>query len=143
MRTAYVIHDAADRAFVEHGLLKPLPCLGIDRWLSFRHVAAQTDGTLASLAQAIAVSDVVLAVVSSAAIDSTQVKDELELALKPPVPVQRGQRRWQAIDEEEACWLAHGSARVARCADSRRMLWRLPTLRARTHDAPRGPGVGR
>jgi subtilisin family serine protease len=37
MATIYVIHDPADRPFVESTLLKPLPSLGFDRWIPFDH----------------------------------------------------------------------------------------------------------
>src|SRR5258708_6032531 len=34
MPVVYVIHTEEDRAFVEQQLLRPLPALGFDRWLS-------------------------------------------------------------------------------------------------------------
>ena len=88
MATIYVIHDPADRAFVESTLLKPLPSLGFDRWLSpdVPGSPAPVRGTLAIESCAVAV-----VVVSAAARRSETVRHEAGLALKATqavIPVQ-------------------------------------------------------
>ncbi len=62
MAVVYVIHDEADRPFVETTLVAPLPALGFDRWVS------SASGTTPSAA--LAQSDVVLAVVPESATPS-------------------------------------------------------------------------
>jgi hypothetical protein len=62
MRTVYVIHAQQDRAFVEDVVLRPLPILGFDHWVSSEDADA-ADG------------NVVLAVISEAAARSSAVRD--------------------------------------------------------------------
>jgi subtilisin family serine protease/tetratricopeptide (TPR) repeat protein len=81
--TVYVIHDPADRPFVESTLLKPLPSLGFDRWIS-------SDTPTASEAS-VALCKAALVVVSSAAQRSETVRREAARCLKSTqtlVPVQ-------------------------------------------------------
>ena len=42
MAAVYVIHAEEDRAFVEKRLIRPLPALGFDRWLSARDASVCT-----------------------------------------------------------------------------------------------------
>jgi len=88
MATIYVIHDPADRAFVESTLLKPLPSLGFDRWVS--PDAAQWEAELRGRA-AVESCAATLVVVSAAARRSETVRHEAGVALKAPqsvIPVQ-------------------------------------------------------
>ncbi len=83
MATVYVIHDPADRPFVESTLLPPLPSLGFDRWIS-------SDSPTAS-EQALARCKAALVVVSKAAQRSETVRRDASRCLKSIqtlVPVQ-------------------------------------------------------
>jgi subtilisin family serine protease len=91
MATIYVIHDPADRAFVESTLLKPLPSLGFDRWL-----APDLPGSTANMRGTPAIESCAAAVVvvSTAARRSEMVRREAGLALKATpavIPVQLDQ----------------------------------------------------
>jgi subtilisin family serine protease len=79
----YVIHDRADRPFVESTLLTPLPSLGFDRWISSDSPTASDD--VRARCQA------TLVVVSNAAQRSDAVRREASRCLKAPqtlVPIQ-------------------------------------------------------
>jgi hypothetical protein len=82
MRTVYVIHDPQDLGFVSDVLLRPLPSLGLDRWVSARHLQNQDGNEITSREIAMASSDAILAVVSRAAVASAGVRDELAAALR-------------------------------------------------------------
>ena len=87
MATIYVIHDPADRAFVESTLLKPLPSLGFDRWLSPE--VLESGGKRS--ATGIESCPAVVVVVSAAARRSDTVCQQAGLALKATpsvIPVQ-------------------------------------------------------
>jgi endonuclease G len=62
MRSIVVIHEAADRAFVQERLTRPLPALGFERWQSSLDLEAS--GGESALAAAISSSAAALAVVS-------------------------------------------------------------------------------
>jgi DNA/RNA endonuclease G (NUC1) len=103
MRTAYIIHDPQDRALVEHTLVRPLPTLGIDRWVSSSHFQAATADASSSIAQAMESSEVIIAVISGAAAASDRVRSEVGLALacrRPLIPVR--------IDATDPAQLAAG-----------------------------------
>lgn len=90
MRTAYIIHDPQDRGVVEHALIRPLPTLGVDHWISSRHFEAASDDASTVLTEAMETSEVIIAVVSSAAASSERVRSEVALALgckRPLIPV--------------------------------------------------------
>jgi subtilisin family serine protease len=81
--TIYVIHDPADRPFVESTLLQPLPSLGFDRWIS--------SDTPTVDEQLVACCKATLVVVSNAAQRSETVRREASRCLKSRqtlVPVQ-------------------------------------------------------
>jgi endonuclease G len=71
MATVYVIHDERDRAFVESTLLPPLPSLGFDRWISST-----------ALPDAGSQCNATIVVVSGAAVDSPQVRQEIRRGLQ-------------------------------------------------------------
>jgi endonuclease G len=100
MATIYVIHDPADRAFVESTLLKPLPSLGFDRWISSD--APERDGT-ARGAAGIAPCAATIVVVSTASRDSEVVRREAGLRLQATQPVIAVQ-----LDETEPEAVAQG-----------------------------------
>jgi endonuclease G len=88
MATIYVIHDPADRDFVESTLLKPLPSLGFDRWLSPDVLGSAKK---ARSATGIESCPAVVVVVSAAARRSEMVCQQAGLALKATqsvIPVQ-------------------------------------------------------
>ena len=76
MRTVYVIHAQQDRALVEEVVIRPLPILGIDHWVSSQDVADGAIRSAGSLADEVR-EDVVIAVVSEAAARSAHVQDEI------------------------------------------------------------------
>jgi endonuclease G len=78
MPTVYVIYDRADRAFVETTLLKPLPSLGFDRWISMWDAVDR--GARAACAATIVV-------ISKAAAESDPVRHEAGKCLKTPQPL--------------------------------------------------------
>jgi endonuclease G len=97
--TVYVIHDPADRQFVESTLLTPLPSLGFDRWISSETVSAP------SLEHCKAT----LVVVSTAAQQSEPVRREASRCLKSTqtvVPVQ--------IDDTAPDQVASGMSALAK-----------------------------
>ncbi len=84
MATIYVIHDAADRAFVESTLLKPLPSLGFDRWMSSD--GPERDATARGGA-GIPLCAATIVVVSTGSRDSEAVRREARLRLQATQPV--------------------------------------------------------
>jgi DNA/RNA endonuclease G (NUC1) len=110
MRTVYVIHDSQDRAIVEDVLIRPLPILGVDHWLS-----SQCRGTSAAASDTppggLVSSDVVLAVVSEAAIQSAHVRSEIAAAVdgkRPLIPVRIDSTDPQRVSDRIAAlpWVA-------------------------------------
>ncbi len=97
MATMYVIHDPADRAFVESTILKPLPSLGFDRWISSAALASATGGGDRA---AIASCAAMIVVVSKASRDSEIVRREAALGLQatqPMIPIQLDQTEPEAV----------------------------------------------
>jgi subtilisin family serine protease len=86
MSTAYVIHSERDLRFVEETLVRPLPCNGFDRWVSYDLLNERSDTRL-SVAQIMAKSGVIVAVISRAFIESSSVRDETAQALASGRPV--------------------------------------------------------
>src|SRR5688572_10513070 len=87
MPIAYIIHASEDTRFVAQQLVVPLRVLGLERWVSSRHLA----GSAVATGQAIAASDTVLAIVSAWAARDTSVRGELDGAAtagRRIVPVQ-------------------------------------------------------
>ncbi|HET9786216.1 MAG TPA: tetratricopeptide repeat-containing protein, partial [Pyrinomonadaceae bacterium] len=72
MSIAYVIHCDADRDTVEQKLLRPLPSNGFDRWVSSTFLSQDLKPE-----KAMEACDVIFAVVSRAAADSTNVTTEI------------------------------------------------------------------
>lgn len=88
MAVIYVIHDPADRDVVESTLLKPLPSLGFDRWISSDAAASAGPERAAA---AIASCGATLLVVSAASRGSDPVRREVARLLQvaqPMIPVQ-------------------------------------------------------
>jgi subtilisin family serine protease len=79
MATVFVIHAPADRDFITGTLLKPLPSLGFERWVS---ATQETDDVLAGLRNCQAF----LVVVSHAVRESVAVRHLAMQALKAPQP---------------------------------------------------------
>ena len=100
MATMYVIHDPGDRDFVESTLLKPLPSLGFERWISSAVAAsAPGGGDRAAIASCAAT----MVVVSNAARDSDAVRREAALCLhatQVTIPIQ--------VDQTEPDSVAQG-----------------------------------
>jgi hypothetical protein len=100
MSTIFVIHDPGDIEFITNTLLKPLPSLGFDRWISSATLPTDHE---ASAREAIAASQALIVVVSQAARRSDAVSRLSAVAMKvpqPTVPVQ--------IDETEPDSVANG-----------------------------------
>ena len=87
MRTVYVIHAPQDLEFVERTLIAPLPSLGIDGWVSARHLRTAEGGDLMSHARAMASSEAIIAVVSRAAVASADHSGDVAIALRGTRPV--------------------------------------------------------
>ena len=103
MATVYVICDPQDRAIVEDVLIRPLPVLGIDRWLRSPDEAGSpsSEDDAARLADV----DAILAVVSEAALESTRFRGEIEKALasrKPLIPVRIDRTKPEQVSERLA-----------------------------------------
>ncbi len=99
MATIYVIHDPADREFVESTLLKPLPSLGFDRWISSDVAESARKGGTRGIESCAAR----IVVVSTASRDSEIVRREAGLGLQasqPLIPVQ--------LDSTDPEAVAHG-----------------------------------
>ena len=97
MATIYVIHDPSDRDFVESTLLKPLPSLGFDRWISSAVPASAAGGGDRA---AIASCAATMVVVSNASRDSDAVHREAALGLhatQPMIPIQVDQTEPEAV----------------------------------------------
>jgi len=78
MSAIYIACAAQDRPFVE-GLIRPLPALGFDRWLS----SSMLEPNIAtSIAHAMEESAAILVVVSAAALASRYFADEVKAALR-------------------------------------------------------------
>ncbi len=89
MRTVYVIHDPQDRTIVEDVLIRPLPILGIDHWLSSQEAPAGAPAS-GSSPDGVATGAAVLAVISEAAVQSMHVRSEIARAAdsnRPLIPV--------------------------------------------------------
>jgi endonuclease G len=84
MATIYIIHDAEDRTFVDSTLLKPLPSLGFDRWLSSDLLEPMGDERGAAAVESCAATVVV---VSAAARRSETVRREVIRALRATPPL--------------------------------------------------------
>ena len=81
MATVYVIHAPEDRGVVEQFVIRPLPILGFDRWVSAAHLERAPDDAFMDLRTAMDHSDVILAVVSAAAAGSPAVGEQVRVAL--------------------------------------------------------------
>jgi hypothetical protein len=87
MSTAYVIHSERDLRFVEEALVGPLlTCNGFERWVSYGLLNERSDIRL-SVAQIMAKSGVIVAVISRAFIESSSGRDETAQALASGRPV--------------------------------------------------------
>ena len=98
MSIAYVIHCDADRDTVEQKLLRPLPSNGFDRWVSSTFLSQNLKPE-----KAMEACDVIFAVVSRAAADSTNVTTEIEEGctnLTPMIVVQVE----DLTDENRSCF---------------------------------------
>lgn len=84
MRSIVVIHEAADRAFVQDRLTRPLPALGFERWQSSLDLEAE--GGAAALTAAIDSSAAALAVVSPST-DLPAFRARVDAARKASAPV--------------------------------------------------------
>jgi subtilisin family serine protease len=106
MATIYVIHAPADRSFVESTLLKPLPSLGFDRWIS----SDVSEGVAKARATVeIESCAATLVVVSAASRDSEIVRREAALQLRatqPVIPIQ--------LDQTDPETVAHGLGALPR-----------------------------
>ena len=87
MRTVYVIHAPQDLDFVERTLIAPLPSLGIDGWVSARHLRTPEGGDVMSHERAMASSEVIIAVISRAAVASADHADDVVIALRGKRPI--------------------------------------------------------
>jgi endonuclease G len=83
MSIAYVIHCDADLEFVQNTLLRPLPSRGFERWISSALLRDHPDFYPSRVMRA---CDVILAVVSPSAAESSTVRDEINEARLSPVP---------------------------------------------------------
>jgi hypothetical protein len=86
MSTAYIIHSERDLRFVEETLVRPLPCSGFDRWISYDLLKEHANIGLVA-AQIMAKCRVILAVISRAAIESSRVRAETAEARASGQPV--------------------------------------------------------
>ncbi|HEX3526949.1 MAG TPA: hypothetical protein VH988_07765 [Thermoanaerobaculia bacterium] len=88
MPTVYVIHCAQDLEFIEETLLQSLPCNGFDRWISSDDMRASRAASAVNT-RVMAECRAILAVVSRAAAQVPEVRDEAAgaLACKTPVVV--------------------------------------------------------
>ncbi len=84
MSIAYVIHCDADLEFVEKTLLRPLPSNGFAYWISSVSRKDRQDLTVDS---AMKQCDVIFAVISRAAADSTDLLAEIEKGCGNPTPM--------------------------------------------------------
>ena len=83
MPTVYVIHDSQDSAIVEDVLIRPLPILGVDSWVSSHPDSG-------SVLPSDPTGDVEIAVVSEAATQSDHVRSQLARVVagkRPIIPV--------------------------------------------------------
>jgi len=85
MPVVYVIHEPADRAFVEQQLILALPALGFDRWIS-GEMSPRRNGE-PSRPSLMAQSDAILVVVPESASMTNGSLDDIEAALSCPSPV--------------------------------------------------------
>lgn len=80
MSVIYIAYAAQDRPFVEERLIRPLPALGFDRWLS-SGILEPNVAAAPSIALAMQESAVILVVVSASALASPRFLGEVEAAL--------------------------------------------------------------
>src|SRR5262245_26682581 len=118
MAQVLVIHEAADKAFVEGRLLKPLPALGFERWYST--VALDTGAAgRTSLPTAMTKSAAILVVVSSAAslethrarvAEARKTATPVIVVCASPVAVNADDKIWStlpliaAADHDDGLW---------------------------------------
>jgi endonuclease G len=81
MSIAYVIHCQADLEFVRDKLLRPLPSRGFQRWISSERLRDYRDFYPSQVMRA---CDVILAVVSPAAAESTNVREQINEGRRSP-----------------------------------------------------------
>src|SRR3981189_1890805 len=80
MPVIYIAYAAQDRPFVEERLIRPLPALGFDRWLS-SGILEPNVAAAPSIARAMQESAAILVVVSASALASRYFAAEVEAAL--------------------------------------------------------------
>src|SRR5205085_1919331 len=91
MAGVYTIHTKEDQSFVEEQLLRALPPLGFDRWIT-RSLSPSSEMEDAT---------VVLVVVPASASVTQAFCDEVQVALSgsaPVIPVYRGKRNTEPAD---------------------------------------------
>ena len=81
MPVIYIAHEAHDRPFVEDRLVRPLPALGFDQWLS-SGMLEQNVAAASSIPRAMEQSAAILVVVSASALASSRFLDEVGAALR-------------------------------------------------------------
>jgi subtilisin family serine protease len=81
MSVIYVAHEIEDRPFVEDRLIRPLPALGFDRWLSSGTLEPNV-AAAPSNERAMEQSTAILVVVSASALASPRFLDEARAALR-------------------------------------------------------------
>src|SRR5437773_2282647 len=86
MPAVYVIHTEEDRAFVEKRLIRPLPALGFDRWLTTAMFPQPASG-LPLIQSAMTRSAAILVVVPASASVADAFCAEVQAALTCPLPV--------------------------------------------------------
>jgi subtilisin family serine protease len=100
MSTVYAIHTEEDRPFVEKQLIRALPALGFDRWISSGMLTPGTRGP-ESMQSAMKGTAATLAVVPASASVTQAFCDEVQAALSgrtPVIPVYRGKRNTEPAD---------------------------------------------
>jgi endonuclease G len=149
MPVVFVIHSDQDQSFVEAHVLRALPALGFDSWISgLRLLADDTDP--AASERAMRGSAATIAILSDAALGSAAVREQVTLAARggrPFIPVRVGsasRERWGSALQSRAGVECPGPAAAEAVDDW--LLWNdlaalLPAVAGRNGaTAPEGTG---
>lgn len=129
MPVVYVIHEEEDRAFVERQLIRPLPALGFDRWVSSATSPRGTSGER-PVRPSMEQSAAILVVVPASGEVTNGFGDDVQAALgcpSPVIPVYLGKRNTEPPNPVLAMLERVGGidAREARDQSDPRELWRV------------------
>ena len=148
MPVVYVIHEPADRAFVERQLILALPALGFDRWVSSEMSRQGLRGE-PSLPSLMAQSAAILVVVPASASMTNGSLDDVQAALgcpSPVIPLYLGKRNIEPPNAVLAMLDRVGGIDARAAADEAhpRELWRaLAELLPPPRDSGPGGGMAR